>query len=108
MYNFDAPSVSGLLIQKSAEHFDKGADAGFELFGILVGIVGFDAEAGHTGFFHRTFHKVSFSVVQVAELEVDIDNPIRFKFGSEPLNIFDSLFIRGKACTVDVSEVAFS
>ena len=72
-----------------AQHLQERPDAGLELLGILVRVVGLDAQYGDPRVLQGPFHEISLGVVDVAELQVDVDDAVRAVFAGQAQDVVD-------------------
>ena len=63
-------------VAAAVEHFDESADAGAQLFGIIVGVVGFDGEAGNARFFESAGNGAFLGIIEITELQIAVDDAV--------------------------------
>ena len=82
------------------EHLDKRADAGAQLFCVGVGVVGLQAQHGHTGFLEGAGDSVLLGVVEAAELQVAVDDTVDLVLLDQTQDVVDAAGVRGEAGAV--------
>lgn len=76
--------------QTLAKHFHERLDARAQLFGVVVGIVGLEAQARNAFGFEYLRHRRFLGVVQRAELQVRIDHAVDVILARQAHDVVDA------------------